>query len=392
MLNVAQNRPATQSSICSSSTYDNKEQEAGIANSGGVDTRRYCHTDTELRPWWQVELDKAYDIERVVIRNRTDAKGRLKNFSLLRSLDGVNWFELFRKADDTEFDVFTATISEPRPSRFVRLRLDGWNCLHIRACEVFGALSHPEQARELQARESAAQRRRAAPEGKIGHTAVIGGFDVFVDDGFSERIRRSLDSGGYEGREREIVAKLLKPTDRVLEAGTAVGVVSMTAASIVGENSVVTYEANPAMVEAARDNFRRNGFEGLRVNLGVLSNRTLFGAGKKVPFYVFRDFWASRLGAGAEDIDVVATIEVPTVCLEDEISKHEANVIICDIEGGEIELFDGADIAGIRLIIVEKHNGFVGEAATDSMIRNFILQGFSLHPAETPQHVVMVRR
>jgi FkbM family methyltransferase len=255
-----------------------------------------------------------------------------------------------------------------------------------------GAPSNPEEARELQTRESAAQRRRAAPEGKTGHIAVIGGFDVFVDDGFSERIRRSLDSGRYEGREREIVAKLLKPTDRVLEAGTALGVVSMTAASIIGENSVVTYEANPAMVEAADDNFQRNGFERLRVNLGVLSNRTRFSDGKKVPFYVFRDFWASRLDARSEDDHVVATVEAPTACLEDEIRKHKANVIVCDIEGGEIELFDGADLAGIRLIIVEKHHGFVGEAATDAMISNFISQGFSLHPEGAPQHVVMERR
>ncbi len=397
MLNVAQNRPATQSSICSWSTYDNKEQEAGIVNSGVVDPHRFCHTDAELRPWWQVELDKAYDVERVVIRNRPDVKDRLKQFTLLRSLDGVNWQELFRKADDSEFDDFTAAIADPRPSRFLRLRLDGWNFLHVCACEVFGAPSDPGAAQEWQARESEAalaalQRLRTAPEGKTGHFAVVGGFNAFVDDRYSQAIRQSLDSGGYEGRERSIVAKLLKPGDRVLEAGTAVGMVSMTAASVVGVNRIVTFEANPAMVEAASENFQRNGFAGLRVNLGLLSNRSRFQAGKLVPYYISRDFWASRLGAHAGDKDIVDVVQVPMVCLEDEIRKHGANVIVCDIEGGEVELFDGADLSGIRLIIVETHYGFVGEAATDAMIKNLILQGFSLHLGETAQHVAVLRR
>ena len=67
-------------------------------------------------------------------------------------------------------------------------------------------------------------------------------------------------------------------------------------------------------------------------------------------------------------------------------------MIICDIEGGEIELFNGADLASIRLIIMETHYGFVGDAVTDAMIRNFILQGFSLHLGETQQQVVVLRR
>ena len=393
MLNIAQNRPATQSSISSWSTYGDKEREAGIANSGVVDPGRYCHTDTELHPWWQVELDKAYDVERVVVHNRIDLRQRLVHFSLLGSLDGVDWFELFRKVDDRQFDVFTATSSESRPARFVRLRMDHMNCLHICACEVFGEPSDPEKVRQSQASENAAaESRRAIPEGGTGRIAVIGGFEVFVDDKYSETMRRALDSGSYEGRERSRVVKLLKPTDRVLEVGTAVGVVAMTAATMVGPKRVVTFDANPAMVEAARDNFRRNNLEDISVNLGVLSNRTRFREGKKVPFYVSRDFWASRLSGNANDEDFAERVEVPMACFEDEIRKHDANVIICDIEGGEIDLFDGADLTGVRLIIMETHYGIVGEAATDAMIKNFILQDFSLNLWHTMEAVVVLRR
>jgi FkbM family methyltransferase len=249
-------------------------------------------------------------------------------------------------------------------------------------------MSNSEEAREFASEQ---QRRRTITEGKTGELAVIGEFDVFVDDKYSEAMRQYLYSGHYEDGERVAIASLLKPTDRVLEAGTGVGVVSMTAAAIVGANRVVTFEGNPAMVEAARDNFQRNGFEGIRVNLRVLANRTRFSEGTKIPFYVSRDFWASRLRARPENKNIVETVEVPTACFEDEIRKLDANVILCDIEGGEIELFDGADLSGVDLIILETHNFFVGEAATGAMIKNVMLQGFSLHQATTANLIVLWR-
>jgi len=232
----------------------------------------------------------------------------------------------------------------------------------------------------------------AMPRGKTGCLSMVGGFEVFVDDSYSETMRQYIRSGYYEGLECRAVLALVKPSDRVLEAGTALGVVSMTAASIVGVNHVVTFEANPAMVEAARDNFQRNGFEGIRANIGVLTNRAKFSDGKRVPFYVSRSFWASRLGASPEHKDIVGTIEVPTVCLEEEIRKHDANVIVCDIEGGEIDLFDGADLTNISLIILEAHEGFVGKDAIDVMIKGFVSRGFALDSEETKYDVLVLRK
>jgi hypothetical protein len=52
--------------------------------------------------------------------------------------------------------------------------------------------------------------------------------------------------------------------------------------------------------------------------------------------------------------------------------------LICDIEGGEIELLIGADLAGIRLIIMEVHNWAVGVRSTDAMLRWLIVNGFNV--------------
>jgi hypothetical protein len=86
------------------------------------------------------------------------------------------------------------------------------------------------------------------------------------------------------------------------------------------------------------------------------------------------------------------TVRIPVFCLELEIAAHKANVLICDIEGGEVELLADADLTGIRLIIMETHYWAAGEAATDAMIRNLILQGFSFHLGVSGHHVSVLRR
>jgi len=49
------------------------------------------------------------------------------------------------------------------------------------------------------------------------------------------------------------------------------------------------------------------------------------------------------------ELDDVVFARVPVFCLEDEIEAHRANVLICDIEGGEVDLRMQSDLAGIHL-------------------------------------------
>jgi FkbM family methyltransferase len=392
-IDIAQGRPATQSSTCGWSTFPNAELEAAIVNCRMVDPQRFCHTGWEPRPWWQVEFDGCFDLDHVRIHNRVGLEQRLKRFSLLGSLEGEIWRELFRKSDDDEFRVFDARIAEPIPVRWLRLRSDGVGYLHVSGCEAFGKPANPKRAEELRAQDAeTAERRRRPPEGKTGHIAIVGGFNVFVDDAYTKVARDNIDGGDYELRERAAVLRQLRPSDRVLELGAGIGAVAMTAAAIVGASQVVTFDANPAMIAAARDNFTRNGLEQIRAEVGALVNRSRFKSGATVRLHVAGDFWGSRLDASRQTGDIVSTIETPVRCLEDEIRRHAANVITCDIEGGETDLFDGADLAAIRLIVMETHYHHAGEAATNAMIRNLILQGFAIDLEESVQQVVILRR
>ena len=147
----------------------------------------------------------------------------------------------------------------------------------------------------------------------------------------------------------------------MIEAGTAIGLAAMTAAAIVGPENVITFDANPG------DDRRR----ARRISPATASRsppiagrwrrgaRFVEGASARA-FQVSPHFWASRLvDDGAAD-----TISVPVLCFEQERRRVRANVLICDIEGGEIDLLLEADLTGLRLIILETHNWAVGEAAT----------------------------
>lgn len=393
MENVAFHKPATQSSTSQWSVSGDRAIDAGVATSGNLDSPQCFHTGNEFQPWWQVDLRGAFSVGRIVLLNRDGFQDRCRRFTLFRSLDGMEWFEVHRKTSDDLFDEYGVDFPDKFLARFVRLRLDGANFLHLRQVQVFGAPCAPEdQAGPLAEEEALRRRRRMIPEGRAGHICFVGGFYVFADDRYEPRIVGALDDGGYEGPERRLALEFLRAGDRVLELGAAIGVLSMTAASIVGAEAMKTFDANPAIVADARDNFWRNGLEAISADHGLLVNRKNFRPGETRDFHIAKEFWASRLDAGPNPGDIVATVNVPVLCLEDEIAAHRANVLLCDIEGGEVDLLSGADLSGIRLIVMETHYWAVGEEATDAMIRELILQGFNLHLGASGAHVSVLRR
>nr|WP_167626446.1 FkbM family methyltransferase [Mesorhizobium loti] len=398
MINLAINKPAIQSSTSEWSFSQLPEEDARGGNDGRISSEMGFHTQREQDPWWQVDLEGEFLVHRVVIYNRQHQAHRLKHFSLLRSLDGQHWSVFYRKIDSTTFGEsdaypYVANISGDQPARFVRVRLDGYECLHFSECQVFGAALDQETRERIIANEALAER-NSIPEGRNGYIENVGGFRIFVDNrNYTPHIIKALSGNYYEGRERQLTAELVYPSDRVIEVGTAIGIVTMTAALIVGAENVLTFDANPDIVEDARQNFARNGLSGILSRNGVLRNRRkIFKRDDTVEFYIDKDFWASRLDALSTAPGIIKTVQIPIYCLEDEIRSHAANVLICDIEGGETELLMEADLTGIRLIIMETHYAVSGEAATDAMMRKLIVEGFSIHLAHSGGQFVVLRR
>lgn len=219
--------------------------------------------------------------------------------------------------------------------------------------------------------------------------AKLGGHQVYVyRDRYSAKIVDALLRGTYEGGERSVIPKLLKKGDRAIEIGGAIGAVSMAAAEIVGPENILAFEANPDLIEDAKRNFSLNGVN-IRIENVVLKNRVCWaGLGSAVDFYIQRDYWSSSL---TKRNGTVRTVAVETKCFENEAASFGANTLICDIEGGEIELLDMADMSSFNKILMEIHY-WAGREAINRLIRKLVLDGFSIDFDNSLRSIVTMHR
>jgi len=392
MTNLALNRPADMSSTSRWSKYADSSKEASIGNNGDISDEVFFHSDIENNPWWQVDLGDIYNINRIKIFNRSDQKDKCKAFKILWSSDGETYFTLYRRTSANRFNELDLSFDVEMAARYVRVQLLGHNFLHLREIEIYGAKVPIVEAERILKQAADNDPASHLYQGREGHFVQIGIAEIFNDQKYSKEISNALEARRYEHSERHLVADFLRPDDKLLEIGTAVGAVSMTAASIIGPENVITFDANPEIVADACANFAYNGLGTITSHTGILKNRAQFKPGENVDFYISHAFWASRMFIGGSKDDIIKTVSVPTFCLEDEIAKFGATVIVCDIEGGEVELLHGADLSRIRLIIIETHYWAAGEREVDDMMGYLINQGFSLHLGASKNHVSVLRR
>lgn len=140
LINVALNKPATQSSISRWS----KPDEAGTAVNGIKSGEQSFHTDFEANPWWQVDLEKSYAISALSIFNR-GKKGsliadRAKSLTVLLSNDQTGWEKIYSGGlsfggvlDNTPLIVN----AQGKTARYVRLQLEEKNYLHLDEVEIY---------------------------------------------------------------------------------------------------------------------------------------------------------------------------------------------------------------------------------------------------------------
>lgn len=141
MIDLALGKPATQSSkhpdILVRITAD-------AANANRPDSPdAHFQTAAEWFPWWQVDLEELCVISEVVLYNTSFWPGRARMFSILVSQDGQTWEDVFSKTDhsifgDNDDTAYKVVFPEPVIGRFVRIRLDNWDHLHLKSVRVYG--------------------------------------------------------------------------------------------------------------------------------------------------------------------------------------------------------------------------------------------------------------
>lgn len=223
---------------------------------------------------------------------------------------------------------------------------------------------------------------------KPSDTITLHGYQIGLDrEALPLPILKAMLKGWYEADEVRLMKAMLEPNDRVLELGSGIGITTMVAADIVGEDSVFPHELNPRLIEWSSYNFAQNGKK-----INVCSSALVPSSHKrtdKIDFHIHKKFWGSSLlkRPGTKE-----TIQVPVAALEDTIRHHNTNCLLMDIEGAEVDLLSSADLSGIEKIIMEIHYGIAGRGPTDAMVRHLINNGFSIDLMLSGNGIVAMRR
>ncbi len=202
-------------------------------------------------------------------------------------------------------------------------------------------------------------------------TVTINGVKLGIDPAvMSPKMIEVLRKGHYELAESREIARIVQPGERIVELGTGIGFIAISALKTGQVKSLATYEANPHLIPAIHENARRNGVE-VDVRNAVVDPHE---DGGTVPFYIRKDFWSSSLAPGPwayQEEVAVERVSFERVC--DEIRP---TMLIVDIEGAEQHLFRDVPLTGIKKVYVELHQTVIGRVGMKKVFDFFSARDF----------------
>jgi FkbM family methyltransferase len=196
--------------------------------------------------------------------------------------------------------------------------------------------------------------------------------------------------GDVEPAVQEVLSKRLKPGMVFYDLGANIGFFSLLAARLVGAaGQVFSFEPDPEIAECLRLNIVRNGF----INATVIEAGVWSSSGSI--HFVPADQSSPDRGVGKFVADENSAAGTPTRCVAlDDFARNAPtpDVIKCDVEGAEVEVFRGAEkLLTTRrpLILCEMHS-----ETNDKVLREYFARfGYSvesvddLHVLAVPQLV-----
>lgn len=199
-------------------------------------------------------------------------------------------------------------------------------------------------------------------------------------------IAAALRANRYEAEEAAQIPAIVQPGDVVLELGAGMGFISTLVSRQPGVAGIFAVEANPDLMAYMARLHAANGVTNVRRLNVVLAN----SGADAVQFYQRRDFWMGSLAAGPEPY--MSAVSVPVLGLNDFIANHGVTLIICDVEGAECWLFDGANLTSVDRIYVELHDHITGLCGISALFSQMAAQGLTYDPRHSSGAVVLFRR
>ena len=192
------------------------------------------------------------------------------------------------------------------------------------------------------------------------------GGELFVDP--SKTIGHAIAATGvYELAVSELLIRLVSPGATVIDAGANVGYMTILAATAAGRDGrVVAFEPNPKLFPVLQQNVDQFAKQ-VQVTTVELSQAALGEAIGSAQLH---------LGAGFSENDGIASLiptdetsstsTVPLTTLDSAMGDLHVDVMKVDVEGYELQLFHGAEVAlrthRIKHIIFEEHPESDGRA------------------------------
>ena len=201
-------------------------------------------------------------------------------------------------------------------------------------------------------------------------------------DGTTPLINRStfkyMVAGNYEVAERQLLAYMVEAghicrDDRVLEAGGGLGVLTMKIADIIGDDSIVVFEANPRTASALQVNLALNGHA-----IKVETRALVADANAEVAFADLIEATAGFGSCSTHRVESgVSTITVPAETLADALRRIDPTVLVIDVEGAEYDLLTSVgDWGRLRSIHMEVHPDLLPATKIAAMLRGLAEDGF----------------
>jgi FkbM family methyltransferase len=179
---------------------------------------------------------------------------------------------------------------------------------------------------------------------------------IIPRDQTSRTYRASFLTNHYEVEDLEVVRACIVPTDRVIELGGCMGVVSCVTNKILSDQSRhLVVEANPFCIPTLHRNRDLNHCQFLIEHCAVSQSR-------EVTFHVHPGMIVSSSIQRQADVEI--PVRVPARSLTELDARYGPfTALIIDIEGAELETFENARelLRRYRMVIVELHDWALGE-------------------------------
>lgn len=178
------------------------------------------------------------------------------------------------------------------------------------------------------------------------------GVDVPQSPFLHEKRIQRINEAKYEGQEIAGALHVVREGDNVLELGAGIGIVGAVVSKNCKPARVISFEANPSLIPHIRTLYKLNGIE----KRHEVRNEVLVSAlerPKTMAFHVHNSFLGSSLSGDAARAR--ETVDIATADFEAVRVELKPDVILMDIEGGELDILNHASLEGVRAIVIEFH-------------------------------------